>query len=147
MRHAFRSTLLRTALALATVAGPALLVSAPAQAQGYVNATVGGVLTPGVYGRIDIGTAPPPPIYNPQPVIIAQPRAVVVQPAPPVYLYVPPGHQKNWAKHCARYNACGQPVYFVKVDEREYRRQHDDHDRHGHDDDRGRGHGKGRHRD
>ena len=32
----------------------------------------------------------------------------------PVYLYVPPGHQKNWAKHCAHYNACGQPVYFVK---------------------------------
>jgi hypothetical protein len=31
-----------------------------------------------------------------------------------VYLYVPPGHQKNWAKHCARYAACGQPVYFVQ---------------------------------
>ena len=40
------------------------------------------------------------------------PRVAVVQ--QPVYLYVPPGHQKNWAKHCARYSACGQPVYFVQ---------------------------------
>jgi hypothetical protein len=31
-----------------------------------------------------------------------------------VYLYVPPGHQKHWAKHCASYAACGQPVYFVQ---------------------------------
>ena len=32
----------------------------------------------------------------------------------PVYLWVPPGHQKNWRKHCARYQACGMPVYFVQ---------------------------------
>ena len=24
-------------------------------------------------------------------------------------------HAKKWAKHCSRYNACGQPVYFVNV--------------------------------
>ena len=27
---------------------------------------------------------------------------------------MPPGHQKNWRKFCGRYNACGQPVYFVQ---------------------------------
>ncbi len=127
-------------------------------ADAYVNATVSGVLAPGVYGRIDIGNAPPPPVLYPQPVIIARPAVVVQQ--PPLYLYVPPGHAKNWRKHCARYHACDRPVYFANVDNKgKYRRS--DNDRHGggrgdkghgprHDDDRGRGHdddhGKGRSR-
>jgi len=68
---------------------------------------------PGFYGRIDIGGVPQPPRL-----VYAQP--IVVQPAPvgvaqpPVYLRVPPGHAKHWAKHCAQYHACGQPVYFVQ---------------------------------
>ena len=33
----------------------------------------------------------------------------------PLYLHVPPGHAKKWSQHCARYNACNRPVYFVKV--------------------------------
>ena len=67
---------------------------------------------PGFYGRIDIGNAPRPVLVYPQP--------IGVQPAPvapvrqPIYLHVPPGHAKNWAKHCHRYSACGQPVYFVQ---------------------------------
>ncbi len=95
---------------------------------------------PGVYGRITIGNAPPPLVVYPQPVIIAPSPVAVVQ--QPIYLYVPPGHQKNWAKHCARYSACGQPVYFVQetwVRERyvqahpqprmrEERREHGNHD-------------------
>ena len=28
---------------------------------------------------------------------------------------MPPGQAKKWSKHCGRYNACGRPVYFVKV--------------------------------
>ena len=32
----------------------------------------------------------------------------------PVYMHVPPGHAKDWGKHCRKYNACGQPVYFVE---------------------------------
>ena len=52
-------------------------------------------------------------LIAPQPVVIARP-AVVAAPPPPLYLYVPPGHAKNWAKHCAKYQACGQPVYFVQ---------------------------------
>jgi hypothetical protein len=66
---------------------------------------------PGFYGRIDIGNAPPPVLIYPQPVMIQQVRG-----AQPVYLHVPPGHAKDWRKHCSKYNACAQPVYFVKDD-------------------------------
>jgi hypothetical protein len=97
---------------------------------------------PGVYGRIEIGSAPPPVLY-PQPVIIARPSVVVAQ--PPMYLYVPPGHAKNWGKHCGRYNACARPVYFVQETwvEQEYERAHHGkgkpkHAKGGH------GHGKGK---
>ena len=41
---------------------------------------------------------------------------IYARPAPvrdPVYLHVPPGHAKNWSKHCRKYNACDRPVYFV----------------------------------
>lgn len=135
-------------LTLATFA----IAAASASAQTNVGVSI-GIHQPGVYGRIDIGNMPPPPVVLPQPVIIQPaPIAVVRQ---PIYLYVPPGHQKNWAKHCARYAACGQPVYFVQerwVQQRydDYRRDHR-HDRHDHDRGRGpgRGHGKGpgKHRD
>jgi hypothetical protein len=67
---------------------------------------------PGFYGRIDIGQAPPPVLIYPQPIIIEQRPMVVAR--QPIYLRVPPGHERNWGKHCARYNACGQPVYFVQ---------------------------------
>lgn len=67
---------------------------------------------PGFYGRIDVGRVPGPVLIYPQPVIIEQwPVNVVRQ---PIYLRVPPGHEKHWDKHCNRYNACGQPVYFVQ---------------------------------
>ena len=72
-------------------------------------------IAPGIYGRVDLGAAPPPPLLYEKPVIIRRAKA----PPPPVYLHVPPGHAKNWSKHCARYNACGQPVYFVKSAEYE----------------------------
>lgn len=102
---------------------------------------------PGLYGRIDIGqVASPPAVVYAQPVVIA-PSPVVVQ-QQPVYLHVPPGHAKNWRKHCGSYNACGQRVYFVQ--ENWYQQQYvpavrgrgkdkGDHHGRGH----GRGHGKG----
>jgi hypothetical protein len=68
---------------------------------------------PGFYGRIDIGNAPQAAVIYPQPVIIQRPPAVLVH-RPPIYLRVPPGHQKNWGRYCGRYEACGQPVYFVR---------------------------------
>ena len=74
-----------------------------------VSVTVG---QPGFYGRIDIGNYPPPVLVYSQPVVIVPAPIAVVQ--QPLYLRVPPGHAKKWAKHCAKYNACGQPVYFVQ---------------------------------
>ncbi|MFG6486191.1 hypothetical protein ACG04R_05870 [Roseateles sp. BYS78W] len=109
---------------------------------------------PGFYGRIDIGNAAPPPVVVAQPVWV-QRRPVHVE---PVYLRVPPGHQKNWAKHCAQYDACGVPVYFVREDwyheryerprmENEQGRDRDRGDRDNDRGDRGHGHGHGKGRD
>lgn len=91
---------------LAVAVGPAL-------AQVNVGVSI-GIHQPGVYGRIDIGNFPQPRIVYPQPMVVVP--SAVAQYQRPIYLYVPPGHQKNWAKHCSRYNACGQPVYFVQED-------------------------------
>jgi hypothetical protein len=88
-------------------------VSMPASAQ-QVSVSVGGELKPGVYGRIDIGTSPPPPVLYAKPVVITRPVVVPVRPVAPVYMHVPPGHAKKWSKHCHKYNACGTPVYFAK---------------------------------
>ena len=82
-----------------------------ARAQTSVGVSI-GVVQPGIYGRIDIGTFPAPAVIYPQPMVIVPSPVAVVQ--RPIYLYVPPGHQKHWAKHCAQYGACNQPVYFVQ---------------------------------
>jgi hypothetical protein len=103
-----------------------------------------GISQPGVYGRIDIGRFPQPAVIVPQPVIIAPPPVAVAQPQP-VYLWVPPGHRKHWAKHCREYNACGVPVYFVREDwyEQNVRYANQDGRRGGQDGGHGKGHGKG----
>ena len=121
-------------LAMATLA----TLSAPALAGTDVGVSV-GVNQPGFYGRIDIGSvsAPPVLIYR-QPVIITRPAVVVTQ--QPVYLHVPPGHAKNWRKHCGHYNACGQQVYFVQEDW--YQQHYAGEDGHG----KGKGKGKGHHK-
>lgn len=67
---------------------------------------------PGFYGHIDIGRVPAPVLIYPQPLIIAQRSVHVLR--QPIYLRVPPGHEKKWDKHCRRYKACGQPVFFVQ---------------------------------
>lgn len=107
-----------------------------------VSVTVG---EPGFYGRLDIGSFPPPALIYPQPVVIQPlPVGVVYE---PVYLRVPPGHAKKWNKHCYKYNACGRPVYFVRdswynnVYVPEYRARHRHYD---YDDDHGKGKGKGK---
>ncbi len=71
---------------------------------------------PGFYGRIDIGNAPPPVLVYAQPVVVQPVRVVQPVPVQPIYLHVPPGHAKNWSKHCHKYDACARPVYFVKDD-------------------------------
>lgn len=96
--------LLGAALIAAASAMPALAAD--------VGVTI-GFDQPGVYGRIDIGRAPAPPV-------LVYPQPIVVMPSPvtvhrqPIYLHVPPGHARNWDRHCRRYQACGQPVYFVQ---------------------------------
>jgi hypothetical protein len=120
---------------------------------------------PGFYGQIDIGNTPRPQVIYAEPVIIQRvPVGVVRQ---PVYLHVPPGHAKNWSKHCYRYDACGRPVYFVqdrwynevyvpryrgnqvvyRDDDRRSDWDDDRGGRRGDDHGRGRGHGRGKHRD
>ena len=92
-----------------TLAGlVSLLAAAPAQATD-IGVSI-GINQPGVYGRIDIGRFPQPQVIVQRPVVIVR----QAQLPPPVYLHVPPGHRKNWRAHCARYDACGQPVYFVQ---------------------------------
>src|SRR5882762_7501718 len=145
----------RTSLSIAATAAALWfgIATMPAAQAADVEVSI-SISQPGVYGRIDIGRFPQPQVILPQPVIIEPPRAVVVRPEP-VYLWVPPGHRKNWAVHCREYNACGVPVYFVRHDwyEQHVRRaeaRHDErderHDRHD-DHDRGKGSGKGRDRD
>lgn len=136
--------------------------SFPALAQTNVSINIG---QPGFYGRIDIGdfrNYGPPPVYVAQPVIIERHYRARAE---PVYLRVPPGHRKNWRKHCRKYGACGQPVLFVqdrwysdvyapRYREVHYRERYDDrggrhddrrdrHDDRGHGRDHDRGHGKG----
>ncbi len=101
---------------------------------------------PGFYGRIDIGNAPQPVLIYPQPVWI---NRVAVAPAP-IYLRVPPGHEKKWGKHCKKYGACGRPVYFVR-DEwyrdvyAPYYSEHGDQRGKGKDKGKDKGKGKGKH--
>jgi hypothetical protein len=106
-----------------------------------VSITVG---QPGFYGQIDIGNIPRPAVIYSQPVVVVQsPEYASAQ---PIYLHVPPGHEKHWSKHCAEYNTCGRPVYFVRDDwyNNEYvpRYRHEDGNHDGE-----RGHGHGHHKD
>ncbi len=131
----------------------ALLISAGTTFAADVGVSV-NIGQPGFYGQIDIGNQYPRPslIYS-QPVIIQQVQTV----RQPLYLHVPPGHARNWRKHCAHYGACGTPVYFVQdnwyntVYAPEYRRNRDGRNNN-YREDRGdreeRGHGNGHgHRD
>ena len=90
----------------------ALLVCAPSMsADVAVSVTIGD---PGFFGRVDIDSYPRPRLILPSPVVIhAYPAGVV---RAPLYLRVPPGHEKHWDKHCAKYDACGRPVYFIEDD-------------------------------
>ena len=83
--------------------------TAPALAANVgVSVTAG---QPGYYGRIEIESFPQPQLIYLQPVVI-EPVRMGVAPQP-IYLHVPPKDAKDWRKHCKKYNACGQPVYFV----------------------------------
>lgn len=83
----------------------AATLSTPASAQVSIN-----IGQPGFYGRLDIGGFPPPPLLFPEPMMIQR----VPVSRPPLYLRVPPGHARDWRRHCRHYGACGERVYFVQ---------------------------------
>lgn len=67
---------------------------------------------PGFYGHIDIGDFSRPQLIYQQPRVMY--RSAMHR--PPIYLHVPPGHAKDWRRHCREYNACNERVYFVRDD-------------------------------
>ena len=95
-----RSKLAMSAIAVATVLGSAAYA-------GGVTIQVG---EPGYYGPIELSDAPKPVLINPQAVVIEKERVV----QEPTYVIVPAEQQRDWANYCARYEACGRPVYFVE---------------------------------
>jgi hypothetical protein len=134
---------MRTSVCSAILFSIVLGSAAPLSSAGDVSVgvTISGEITPGVYGRVDISNRPPPPLVYAAPVVIVRPPPRVA--LQPIYLHVPPGHAKNWGKHCAEYRACNRPVYFVRSAEYEPTYKPDDHGK-------GRGksgeqHGNGRH--
>ena len=103
-------------IAAALAAASASTVTAPALAADVgVSVTIG---QPGFYGRLDTTNYPPPRVIYREPIVVE--RTTVE--SPPVYLRVPPGHAKHWAKHCGKYNACGERAYFVE--DRWYNREY-----------------------
>jgi len=120
MRHLFFAVALA-----ASAAAPALAADVG------VSVSIG---QPGFYGQIDIGDAPQPRLLYRQPVMIE--RAYVER--APIYLNVRPGHARNWRRHCGKYNACGERVYFVQNSwyDRQYVPHYKRHRNHSHDDER-----------
>jgi hypothetical protein len=137
---------IRAACAIALAAA-----GAPAAQAADVGVSV-NVAAPGLFGQIDLGGYPQPQVVYSRPVVIER----APPDAPPLYLHVRPGEERNWRRYCRQYDACGRPVYFVRDDwyrnvyTPHYREVHarDDHrgppdradyrgDHHG--DDRGRG--------
>lgn len=119
-----KSKLVRRGALSASLALAAVCLPAAAQ----VGVSI-GINQPGVYGRITLGDVPPPALILSEPVLVSPPARYVER--RPIYLYVPPEHQRNWRRYCSRYSACNQPVYFVReewVRER-YEREHPGWDR------------------
>lgn len=103
----------RALLATLLLGGLAAANVMAAQPDDWRNATTGGALRPGIYGRIVIKGKAPPVIYD-------QPLVAIGTPAPraePVYLYVPPGQVRKWKQNCAKWSACDKPVLFVRVED------------------------------
>jgi len=143
-------------LIAAAVVATTVSLAAPALATDVgVSISIG---QPGFYGRIDIGDYPQPQVIYAQPMVIER----VPVDRPPIYLRVPPDHSKHWSKHCRKYNACGERVFFVhdtwynreyvpryqerhrdrrddrRDESRDDRRGNNKNDRHGNDRDHGR---------
>ncbi len=129
--------MIAAAVVIASLSAPALAADVG------VSVSIG---QPGFYGRLDIGGYPQPQV------IYGQPRVIQrgYETREPIYMRVPPGHAKNWRKHCRKYNACNERVYFVRDNwynheyapryQEQHRNQRDDrHDERGNDSRRNNG--------
>lgn len=100
MKRTFLISLLIPLLALFTAR------TAPAEVSVSIN-----LGEPGYYGPIAMDDYyPDPRLMYYEPVVIDHAH----RHGHPLYLHVPPGHAKNWKKHCRHYDACSRPVYFVQ---------------------------------
>jgi hypothetical protein len=130
---------------LAAALGLAALPGASFAGDVSVSVTIG---QPGFFGQINIGNVAQAQLVYAQPVVVA-PMPEFIE-APPIYLHVPPGHERHWSHHCAQYNACGRRVFFVRDDwynneyVPRYQREHGAEHGHGEGHDNGHGHGEGR---
>ncbi|MDB5955345.1 hypothetical protein [Ramlibacter sp.] len=106
-----RSVFAAAALLLGGLAATAVAAREP---EDWRNATTGGPLRPGVYGRIVIKGKVAPPVIFPHPLVADGSAPVHAQ---AVYLYVPPGQVRKWSQNCAKWSACEEPVLFVRVDD------------------------------
>ena len=140
MTNTFHRSLARCGSIAALACG--FMIAAPSQAT-EVGVSI-SVQQPGFYGRVDIGDQRPVLVY---------PQPVIIHPGPysqhqrPIYMRVPPGHYKQWARYCSQYEACNQPVYFLNGDERAWsphqtpeKHRKDQRTKHRHGDHHGHGH-------
>jgi hypothetical protein len=93
-------------IAVAVIAASTGFAAPAVAADVGVSITIG---QPGFYGRIDIGDYPQPQLIYAEPIIVERYSGRA-----PIYMRVPPGHAKHWAKHCHEYHACGERVYFIQ---------------------------------
>jgi hypothetical protein len=134
--------IVRPLVAAASAAAMSVLMASalPAAAADVDVGVSIGISQPGVYGRIDIGRYPQPQVIMAQPVIVTPPPRVVYAQPQPVYMWVPPGHRKDWKRYCRDYGACATPVVFVRDDWYEHNVKP-----HGKGNGKGHGNGKGKH--
>lgn len=86
----------------------ALLATPALQAQAPITTNLG---EPGYYGPIVVDDSyPKPRLMFSDPQVIDEAHRT----GRPLYLHIPPGHAKDWEKHCKHYDACHQPAYFVE---------------------------------
>ncbi len=97
---------MKSLIIAASIFAAAIGAAAPASAQ--VSISIG---QPNFYGHIDIGGYAPPPLYYARPIVVERQVRYVSE---PIYLRVPEGHRKHWNKHCRKYDACDQQVFFVQ---------------------------------
>jgi hypothetical protein len=93
---------------LAALALIAIGSSAPVLAEVGVSVTLG---EPEFHGRIELdeGYYRPRVVYD-RPVVLDRRFRNMA----PIYVRAPRDQYRDWRRHCAKYEACERPVYFVR---------------------------------